>query len=264
MGYGRITSDGSRGRGGEPAAHVRHLLQRVPGQLLAPLDRLRLGPARPPRVSRRAGRSSSTARPPRATCQRADAVDGRAATTTTVDVRPAAEAVHRRRLVLVRHRGRRRASSSSSDARLGRRDRQDRARHGLASASRRSTVPTSASTSCVNLSRASPAVLEILDEVIVVDQGTQRVARPRALRRGGRGARRQAPAHRAGQPRRLGRLLARHERGDRQGRRRLRPAPRRRRRLRARGHPARGRRSPTSPSSRRWSAARCSASTTAR
>ena len=55
--------------------------------------------------------------------------------------------------------------------------------------------------------------------------------------------------HRAGQPRRLGRLLAVDGRGDRQGRRRLRPAARRRRRLRARGHPARRRRSPTWPSS---------------
>ncbi len=64
--------------------------------------------------------------------------------------------------------------------------------------------------------------------------------RQRALRRGGRGARRQAPHHRAGQPRRLGRLLPRHERGRRAGRLRLRPAPRRRRGLRARGRPARG------------------------
>ena len=53
------------GRAGAPA-DLRHLLQRLPGELLAALDRLPHGPAHRHGV-RIAARSSSTARPPRAT-----------------------------------------------------------------------------------------------------------------------------------------------------------------------------------------------------
>ena len=102
-GFGRIT-DGA-GRGGRPAAtgDARHLLQRVPGQLLAALDRVLLGPADHPAPRPRVGHrlpvdGQGPRRPGRLLPDRHRRDRDR-------HVRPAAQAVHRRRLVLVRPRG---------------------------------------------------------------------------------------------------------------------------------------------------------------
>ena len=45
MGHGRVTDSGHTVVEAEHRADLRHLLQRLPGQLLAPVDRLRVGHA---------------------------------------------------------------------------------------------------------------------------------------------------------------------------------------------------------------------------
>ena len=58
-----------------------------------------------------------------------------------------------------------------------------------------------------------------LDEVLVMEQGTQKVVDSPSSSRGREGARRPAPGHRAGQPRRLRRLRPRPARVGAQGHR---------------------------------------------
>ena len=101
-----------------------------------------------------------------------------------------------------------------------------------------------------------------LDTVMVMEQGTQKVADSEFFPAAQTRARRPAPADRAGQPRRLRRLRPRPARVAAQGHRDVRADDGRRRRLRARGdHPGRHLRRP-GPPARPSSAATCSASTT--
>ena len=109
-----------------------------------------------------------------------------------------------------------------------------------------------------------PSTLEILDEVIVVDQGNQKVVETEKYTQRQGGARRPGADHRPAQPRRLRRFLARDVRG---------PAGRvppttsccstTMSSASSRASSARSP-SPTWPSGPRWSVVTCSASTTAR
>ena len=147
---------------------------------------------------------------------------------------------------------------------LERRDRPDRAGHGL---DRHHDVQPSgllrrpAASSCPSSRPCST----ILDEVIVVDQGTQKVRDHALFAAGGRGARARSCGYiEQGNLGGSGGFSRSMDEATVEGRRRLRPAARRRRRLRARGHPARRHVRRPDEAARCWSAVRCSASTTAR
>ena len=141
-----------RRRGGRPAASgdARHLLQRLPGQLLAAVDRVLRRSGSTPGCAATA-RSSSTGRPPRATCVRADSVpvdndetaDGRRSTCRSSRSSTAAGTGSTSRAAT--------ASWSLEDGQWGFETDRRPQRAGSPSASRRSTGPTSASPSCVNL-----------------------------------------------------------------------------------------------------------------
>ena len=120
---------------------------------------------------------------------------------------------------------------------------------------------TSASTTSGILAE-NPDALEHVKEILIVDQGTQKVEDQDGFAAVQDCARRQAADHQPGQPRRLRRLRPRHVRGRRE-RQRLRPAAGRRHRRRARKHHPRCSPSRTTAASRRSSAATCSTSTTA-
>ena len=248
--FGKITGElGATALPGAPD-HVRHLLQRVPGQLLAALDRPADGPAR--RHDLGAGHAHRLPVDRQGSCAACGGGRRRAPTS-----RPPSSSTCR-------------SSRSSTVVGTGSTSRPATSRCSLHSAvwgfETERTQPGTVSIGIPTFNRPDfcvdqllklsedAAVLEILDEILVVDQGTQRVVDHPDFDEAQSAPRHEAAADRAGQPRRLRRLLPGDERGRLEGHRRLRPGARRRRRLRARGHPARGRlrRPREGPDARRW------------
>ena len=243
-----------------PPDHVRHLLQRVPGQLLAAVEPT-TGPSgsRPGSAAR--GRSSSTARPRRATCCAPTRSPSTATTTTTVTLdltlNPFIDGgwywfdleAGDGELVLES------AEWMIETDRLE----SGRVTIGITTFNR----PDFCADQLVTLSQ-DPSTLEILDEVIVVDQGNQKVVDTEKYDQRQGGARRPAAHHRPAQPRRLRRLLARDVRG------RCSRVPPTTSCCSTTTSSASSRAScarspsPTWPSGPRWSVVTCSASTTAR
>ena len=164
-----------QGRRGQPGV-LRHLLQRLPRQLLAALDRSSRASTLHVTDQRRRATvvvyRSTAERPLAAGRPRPTRQTGRTVTST---FELTLQAVHRRRLVLVRPRGRRRRAASSrrptwaadvpeSHAAVG------TVTIGITTFNRPDFCVDSCWTSCAT----RPARL-ILDEVLVVDQGTQKV-----------------------------------------------------------------------------------------
>ena len=197
------------------------------------------GHASTSRSRRRRDGRSSTARWPTAARSGVDsAPPPRRGRRSTFDVRPVDLAPFvRRRLVLVRRRRRRRRTPWSRRPTWAADVPADRAEPGSVDHRHHhhEPAPTSAP-SCSPRSARTTVLATLLDEVLVMEQGTQKVARRRALRRRRGGARRQAPGHRAGQHRRLRRLRPRAARDARGRPVDVRDVHGRRRRLRAREH----------------------------
>ena len=250
--YGSISDCLGSHRQAREADDVRHVLQRVPGQLLAALDRLRAGSARDAGV-RAPGRSSSTARPPRATSSarspRSSRPPSRPRSSFDLPLKPFIDGGW---YWFDLEAGERAARPRGGD--VGGRDRQDHARVRVSLGITTYNRPDFCVDQLVKLSE-QPEVLAIVDEIYRHRPGHPEGRRPRAVR-----CRRQA---RSGRKLRLieqgnlggsgGFSRAMDEATD-QGRRRLRPAARRRRGLRAGGHPARRdvRRPGQEPDDRRW------------
>ena len=215
---------------------VRHVLQRVPRELLATLVDPGVGGA-----ARRADRhrAASTSTGPRPPARGSSWGAGRFSATTTsrgasssrssldpfedggwiwFDITTdSAVTLHERRLV--------RAGARAGHAPTSR------------SASRRSTGPTTASTRCAALT-SDPLVDEVIGAVIVPDQGTRKATRPSRLRGSRCAAGQSAVDSRPAQPRRLRRLQPRHVRGAEEHRLRTDPVHGRRHPHRARLDPA--------------------------
>ena len=123
-----------------PPGLVRHLLQRVPGQLLAPVDDRGLGHA-PDQAGRGVEDRAVPLHGPRLQPSGRDH-QRRIGSAGNRRAHAAAGAVHRRRLVLVRHHRRRRRDDADR-GRLARARTEPARRAGSASGSPRSTSPTS-------------------------------------------------------------------------------------------------------------------------
>ena len=155
-----------------PPGLVRHLLQRVPGQLLAPLDHGERGDAAHPPGGRVEGHpvplhGQGHSHPVETINVESDEPgDDRA--------HAAAGAVHRRRLVLVRHRGRP-AGDDADRGGLAGADRPRPGRAGSASASPPSAQPDDLVEKLRMLGEATE-IHPLLDTVYVIDQGARRVS----------------------------------------------------------------------------------------